>query len=95
MILEEDQTIAAPAVHISRPQTLRVLCTEITPFRQLQARAQRDLGFELAFEQHDFVTAQRLVNAVPAVVDAPPGLVTALDLPLVTGRGLVSTEAGS
>ena len=30
----------------------------------------------------------RLVNAVPAVVEAPPGLVTALDLPLVTGRGL-------
>jgi 2,4-diaminopentanoate dehydrogenase len=41
------------------------------------------------------VTAQRLVNAVPAVVEAAPGLVTALDLPLVTGRGLVSTEAGS
>ena len=36
------------------------------------------------------VTAQRLVNAVPAVVAAEPGLVTALDLPLVTGRGLVS-----
>ncbi|QIK74557.1 diacylglycerol kinase [Nocardioides piscis] len=36
------------------------------------------------------VTAQRLVNAVTAVVDAEPGLVTALDLPLVTGRGLVS-----
>jgi len=36
------------------------------------------------------VTAQRLVNAVPAVCDAAPGLVTALDLPLVTGRGLVS-----
>ena len=34
-------------------------------------------------------TAMRLVNAVPAVVDAPPGLLTALDLPLVTGRGLV------
>ncbi|MEV7398128.1 diacylglycerol kinase [Aeromicrobium sp. NPDC092404] len=34
-------------------------------------------------------TAMRLVNAVPAVVDAQPGLVTALDLPLVTGRGLV------
>jgi 4-hydroxy-tetrahydrodipicolinate reductase len=31
----------------------------------------------------------RLVNAVPAVVTAPPGLLTALDLPLVTGRGLV------
>jgi 4-hydroxy-tetrahydrodipicolinate reductase len=35
------------------------------------------------------VTTQRLVNAVPAVVAATPGLVTALDLPLVTGRGLV------
>jgi len=34
-------------------------------------------------------TAMRLINAIPAVVDAPPGLVTALDLPLVTGRGLV------
>jgi 4-hydroxy-tetrahydrodipicolinate reductase len=34
-------------------------------------------------------TAMRLVNAIPAVVGAKPGLVTALDLPLVTGRGLV------
>ena len=34
-------------------------------------------------------TAMRLVNAVPAVVEAPPGLLTALDLPMVTGRGLV------
>jgi 4-hydroxy-tetrahydrodipicolinate reductase len=41
------------------------------------------------------VTAQRLVNAVPAVVEAAPGLVTALDLPLVTGRGLVATSESS
>jgi 4-hydroxy-tetrahydrodipicolinate reductase len=34
-------------------------------------------------------TAMRLVNAIPAVVEGPPGLVTALDLPLVTGRGLL------
>ncbi|GDY29573.1 NAD(P)H-dependent amine dehydrogenase family protein [Gandjariella thermophila] len=34
-------------------------------------------------------TAMRLVNAVPTVVEAPSGLLTALDLPLVTGRGLV------
>lgn len=34
-------------------------------------------------------TAMRLVNAIPAVVGAKPGLVSALDLPLVTGRGLV------
>lgn len=36
------------------------------------------------------VTAMRLVNAVESVVDAKPGLVTALDLPMITGRGLVS-----
>lgn len=34
-------------------------------------------------------TAMRLVNAVPAVVAAAPGILTALDLPLITGRGLV------
>ena len=36
-------------------------------------------------------TAQRIINALPAVVDAQPGIVRALDLPLVTGRGLVSS----
>ncbi|MGB3698191.1 MAG: diacylglycerol kinase [Gordonia sp. (in: high G+C Gram-positive bacteria)] len=36
------------------------------------------------------VTAMRLVNSVPAVVAAEPGIVTALDMPLVTGRGLVT-----
>lgn len=35
-------------------------------------------------------TAMRLVNCVEAVCAAAPGLVTALDLPLVTGRGLVA-----
>lgn len=34
-------------------------------------------------------TAMRIVNSIPAVVDAKPGLVSSLDLPLVTGRGLV------
>ena len=34
-------------------------------------------------------TAMRIVNSIPAVVDAKPGLVTSLDLPLVTGRGLI------
>jgi hypothetical protein len=37
-------------------------------------------------------TAMRIVNAVPAVVAAQPGIVTALDLPLVTGRGLLSVR---
>lgn len=34
-------------------------------------------------------TAMRLINAIEFVVSAKPGLVTALDLPLITGRGLV------
>ncbi|MFV9453817.1 diacylglycerol kinase [Rhodococcus sp. NM-2] len=38
------------------------------------------------------VTAMRLVNSVHAVVGAKPGLVTALDLPLVTGRGLCASH---
>jgi len=34
------------------------------------------------------LTATRLINAVPAVCEAAPGLLSALDLPLITGRGL-------
>lgn len=34
-------------------------------------------------------TAMRLLNALPHVVSAKPGIVTSLDLPLVTGAGLV------
>jgi 4-hydroxy-tetrahydrodipicolinate reductase len=36
------------------------------------------------------LTATRLVNAIPAVCTARPGLLSALDLPLITGRGLYS-----
>lgn len=35
------------------------------------------------------LTATRIVNAIPAVCEAPPGLLSALDLPTVTGRGLL------
>ena len=34
-------------------------------------------------------TAMRVLNAIPAVCDAAPGLLSVLDLPLVTGRGLM------
>jgi 4-hydroxy-tetrahydrodipicolinate reductase len=34
------------------------------------------------------LTATRLVNAIPAVCAAPPGLLSALDLPMITGKGL-------
>jgi 4-hydroxy-tetrahydrodipicolinate reductase len=36
------------------------------------------------------LTATRIVNAIPAVCDAAPGLLSALDLPLITGRGLLA-----
>src|SRR5262249_40269523 len=35
------------------------------------------------------LTATRIVNTIPAVCAAPPGPLSALDLPLVTGRGLL------
>ena len=34
------------------------------------------------------LTATRVVNAIPSVCQAPAGLLSALDLPLITGRGL-------
>jgi hypothetical protein len=37
------------------------------------------------------LTATRLVNAIPSVCDAAPGLLSALDLPMVTGRGLMGS----
>ena len=37
------------------------------------------------------LTATRLVNAIPAVCAAAPGPLSALDLPLVTGRGLLAS----
>ena len=36
-------------------------------------------------------TAARVVNAIPAVVAAPAGIVTTLDLPLITGKGLYAS----
>ncbi len=55
--------------------------------------------FEMA-EDHDhdlgarIAGASRMVNAIPAVCAAPPGLLSALDLPLVTGFGLVRSVPG-
>ena len=41
------------------------------------------------------LTATRLVNAIPAVCGAAPGLLSALDLPLITGRGLHGSFPGA
>ncbi len=40
-------------------------------------------------------TAMRVVNAIPAVVAAPPGIRTTLELPLVTCKGLYLPPAGA
>ncbi len=54
--------------------------------------------FEFADEKGDhavggvLLTATRIVNAIPAVCGARPGLLSTLDLPLVTGRGLRSAR---
>jgi 2,4-diaminopentanoate dehydrogenase len=46
-----------------------------------------DLGARIA-------GASRMVNAIPAVCAAAPGLLSALDLPLITGAGLVRPVEG-
>jgi len=52
-----------------------------------------DLQMEGADGDHNtgglIATAARVVNAIPAVCAAPPGMLSALDLPLVTGWGLM------
>lgn len=53
-----------------------------------------DCSLEMADEKGDhatggvLLTATRLVNAIPSVCQARTGLLSALDLPLITGRGL-------
>lgn len=59
------QSIRSAAALGDDVKPLRILCTEITPYNQLQARAEEDLGFPLEFEQHDFVTAQRIAATEP------------------------------
>lgn len=55
--------------------------------------------FEMA-EDHDhdlgarIAGSSRMVNAIPAVCAAAPGLLSALDLPLITGTGLVRPVDG-
>jgi 4-hydroxy-tetrahydrodipicolinate reductase len=54
---------------------------------ELTENADHDLGARVA-------GSARMVNAIPAVHRAKPGLLSALDLPLVTGAGLVKPALG-
>jgi putative spermidine/putrescine transport system substrate-binding protein len=40
-------------------EPLRILCTEILPWRLLKEQAEADLGFPIEFQEQDFITAQR------------------------------------
>lgn len=39
-----------------------------------------------------FAAAARVINAIPEVVAAPPGIRMPLDLPLITGNGLYAAN---
>jgi hypothetical protein len=54
---------------------------------ELAENHDHDLGARIAGAAH-------MVNAIPAVHAAPPGLLSALDLPLVTGVGVVKPAPG-
>jgi 2,4-diaminopentanoate dehydrogenase len=54
---------------------------------ELAEHHDHDLGARVA-------GASRMVNAIPAVFAAAPGLLSALDLPLITGTGLVKPAHG-
>lgn len=55
-----------------------------------------DIGQTSAWGDHNYSAiasgAGRIVNAIPTVVAAAPGIHTALDLPLVTARGLTASN---
>jgi hypothetical protein len=66
-------------------------------FYRIELAGSPSINLEVEFVGEDgdhntggvLVTAMRLVNAIPAVCEAPPGLLSGLDLPLVTGRHLL------
>ena len=54
---------------------------------ELAENHDHDLGARMA-------GASRMVNVIPAVYEAGPGLFSALDLPLITGEGVVRSVPG-
>jgi putative spermidine/putrescine transport system substrate-binding protein len=60
---------ASPALRLEGRPRLRVLGTEITLLEQIRQRAESDLGISLAFENLDFVSAQRKAACEPSSYD--------------------------
>jgi putative spermidine/putrescine transport system substrate-binding protein len=50
-------------------EPLRILCTEILPWRLLKDQAEADLGFPIEFQEQDFITAQRTAAMSPESYD--------------------------
>ncbi|SEO38374.1 putative spermidine/putrescine transport system substrate-binding protein [Salinihabitans flavidus] len=50
-------------------EPLRILCTEILPWRLLKDQAEADLGFPIEFMEQDFVSAQRTAAMAPDSYD--------------------------
>ena len=48
---------------------LRILCTEILPWRFLKDQAEADLGFPIEFQEQNFITAQRMAAMSPESYD--------------------------
>ncbi|MFO8010500.1 MAG: diacylglycerol kinase [Dehalococcoidia bacterium] len=62
----------------------------------IEGRPRMNCTFDFEDEHGDtavggvILTATRIVNAVPVVCSAEPGFISELDLPLITGRGLMA-----
>lgn len=62
----------------------------------IEGRPRMECAFDMEDEHGDhavggvILTATRIVNAIPAICAAPPGFISELDLPLITGKGLMS-----
>jgi len=64
----------------------------------IEGEPRMELALDMADRHGDhavggvILTATRIVNAIPAVVEHAPGMLGVLDLPLITGRGLYSPD---
>lgn len=62
----------------------------------IEGRPRMECSLDMEDENGDhavggvILTATRIVNAIPAVCAAPSGFISELDLPLITGRGLMA-----
>lgn len=59
----------APAAHVRRPVTLRVLGTDVTMQEDIRRRAEADLGFKVSFEAHGSAGVLQKASTRPETFD--------------------------